>query len=167
MGPVLAAVYAERGQAALVFHGGGLDELSTTGPSTVWIAADGAVSETSFDPASLGLPRATLDDLRGGNPAHNAAVARAVLAGQAGPVRDIVLLNAAAAMAAAEGLGAVAAARTADPAATAAATGEALAKTLSEGLARTAAALDSGAATELLARWVEASSRLSASRSRG
>jgi anthranilate phosphoribosyltransferase len=167
MGPVLAAVYAERGQAALVFHGGGLDELSTTGPSTVWIAADGAVTETLFDPASLGLPRATLDDLRGGNPAHNAAVARAVLAGQAGPVRDIVLLNAAAAIAAAEGLGAVAAARTADPAATAAATSEALAKTLSEGLARTAAAIDSGAATELLARWVEASSRLSASRSRG
>ena len=92
------------------------------------------MTETSFDPASLGLPRATLDDLRGGNPAHNAAVARAVLAGQAGPVRDIVLLNAAAAIAAAEGLGAVAAARTADPAATAAATGEALAKTLSEGL---------------------------------
>ena len=44
-----------RGVAALVFHGGGLDELSTTGPSTVWVAADGAVTETSFDPAALGL----------------------------------------------------------------------------------------------------------------
>ena len=87
-------------------------------------------------------------------------MARAVLAGQAGPVRDIVLLNAAAAMAAAEGLGAVAAARTADPAATAAATGEALAKTLSEGLARAAAAIDSGAAAALLARWVDTSNRL-------
>src|SRR5262249_36310869 len=118
MGPVLAAVYAERGVTAMVFHGGGLDELSTTGPSTVWIGAGGAVTETSFDPASLGLPRATLDDLRGGDPAHNAAVARSVLAGQAGPVRDIVLLNAAAAITAAEGLGAVAAARhaSADPA---------------------------------------------------
>jgi anthranilate phosphoribosyltransferase len=167
MGPVLAGVYAARGVSALVFHGGVLDELSTTGPSTVWIAADGAVTETSFDPASLGLPRATLDDLRGGNPAHNAAVARAVLAGQAGPVRDIVLLNAAAAIAAAEGLGAVAAARTADPAATAAATSEALAKTLSEGLARTAAAIDSGAASELLARWVDTSSRLGTPRPRG
>ena len=93
---------------------------------------------------SLGLPRASLADLRGGDPAHNAAVVRAVLAGQAGPVRDIVLLNAAAAMAAADGLGAVAAARSADPAATAAATGEALAKALSEGLARAAAAVDSG-----------------------
>ena len=164
MGPVLAGVYAERGVSALVFHGGGLDELSTIGPSTVWIAADGTVTETSFDPASLGLPRASLDDLRGGNPAHNAAVARAVLAGQAGPVRDIVLLNAAAAVAAAEGLGAVAAARTVDPAATAAATGEALVKALSEGLARAAAAVDSGASATLLTRWVDTSSRLSATR---
>ncbi|HEX9040682.1 MAG TPA: anthranilate phosphoribosyltransferase [Trebonia sp.] len=167
MGPVLAGVYAARGVSALVFHGGGLDELSTTGPSTVWIAVDGSVTETSFDPASLGLPRATLDDLRGGAPADNAAVARAVLAGQPGPVRDIVLLNAAAAIAAAEGLGAVAAARTADPAATATATGEALAKTLSGGLARAAAAIDSGAATALLDRWVDASRRLSAARAGG
>src|SRR5215471_505728 len=72
MGSVLAGVYAARGVTALVFHGGELDELSTTGPSTVWIAADGVVTETAFDPASLGLPRATLDDLRGGDPAHNA-----------------------------------------------------------------------------------------------
>src|SRR6201994_1339984 len=95
MGPVLAGVYADRGVPALVFHGGGLDELTTTGPSTVWIAADGVVSETSFDPAVLGLARSTLADLRGGDPAHNASVARAVLAGEHGPVRDIVLLNAA------------------------------------------------------------------------
>jgi anthranilate phosphoribosyltransferase len=162
MGPVLAGVYAARGVTALVFHGGGLDELSTTGPSTVWIAADGTVTETSFDPASLGLPRATLDDLRGGDPAHNAAVTRAVLAGQAGPVRDIVLLNAAAAITAAEGLAMVAAARraSADPAAVAAAAGEALVMSLSEGLARAAAAVDSGAASALLARWVDVSSRL-------
>jgi anthranilate phosphoribosyltransferase len=167
MGPVLAGVYAARSAAALVFHGGGLDELSTTGPSSVWIAADGTVTETSFDPASLGLARATLDDLRGGDRAHNAAVARAVLAGQAGPVRDIVLLNAAAAIAAAEGLGSVTAARTADPRATAAATGEALAKTLSEGLARASAAVDSGAANELLARWIDTSGRLGAARADG
>jgi anthranilate phosphoribosyltransferase len=166
MGPVLAGVYATRGVAALVFHGGGLDELATTGPSTVWIAADGIVSETSFDPAVLGLARSTLADLRGGDPADNASVARAVLAGSAGAARDIVLLNAAAAMAAAEGLGTVAAARSADPAATAAATGEALAKALSEGLARAASAVDSGASAALLARWVDASNRLSTPRPR-
>jgi anthranilate phosphoribosyltransferase len=166
MAPVLAGVYAARGAAALVFHGGGLDELSTTAPSTVWVAADGAVSETSFDPADLGLPRATLADLRGGDPAHNASVARAVLAGEPGPVRDIVLLNAAAAMAAAGGLGAVAAARPDRPTG-ADTTAEALAKTLSEGLARAARAVDSGASAALLARWVDASNRLATPRQRG
>ncbi len=166
MGPVLAGVYAARGNTAMVFHGGGLDELTTTGPSTVWIAADGAVSETSFDPAVLGLAPSTLADLRGGDPAHNASVARDLLGGATGPVRDIVLLNAAAAMAAAEGLAAVAAARTADPAVTAAATGEALAKALSQGLARAAEAVDSGAASALLARWVDASNRLATPRPR-
>jgi len=167
MGPVLAGVYAARGVSALVFHGGGLDELTTTGPSTVWIAAEGTVSQTAFDPAALGLPRSTLADLRGGDPAHNAAVVRAVLAGDAGPVRDIVLLNAAAAIAAADGLGELTAARTADPDATAVATGEALVKVLSEGLARAAKAVDTGASAALLARWVEASNRLATPRQRG
>jgi anthranilate phosphoribosyltransferase len=165
MGPVLAGVYAARGAAALVFHGGGLDELTTTGPSTVWIAADGVVSQTSFDPAGLGLARSTLADLRGGDPAHNASVARSVLAGEPGPVRDIVLLNAAAAMAAADGLAAVDAARSAGQSATA--TGEALTKVLSEGLGRAAAAVDSGASAALLARWVDASNRLATPRPRG
>jgi anthranilate phosphoribosyltransferase len=162
MGPVLAGVYAARGNTALVFHGGGIDELTTTGPSTVWIAADGVVSQCAFDPAVIGLARSSLTDLRGGDPAHNASVVRSVLAGETGPIRDIVLLNAAAAMAAAEGLASVAAARTGDPAAA----GEALAKTLSEGLARAAAAVDSGAASALLARWVDASNRLATPRPR-
>src|SRR5262249_11992224 len=151
MSPVLADVYAGRGDSALVFHGGGLDELTTTGPSTVWIAANGGVSETSFDPAVLGLARSTLAHLRGGDPPYHPAVGRSLRGGDTGPVRDIVLLNAAAAMAAADGLGDVAAARSADTAATSAATGEALAKTLSEGLARAAKAVDSGASAALLA----------------
>jgi anthranilate phosphoribosyltransferase len=167
MGPVLAGVYAARGDTALVFHGDGLDELSTTGPSTVWVAADGTVSQTSFDPADLGLPPASLTDLRGGDPARNASAVRSVLAGDPGPVRDIVLLNAAAAMAAAEGLNAVAAARSADPPATAVATGDALTKALSDGLTRAAHAVDSGAAATLLARWVDASNRLATPRPRG
>jgi anthranilate phosphoribosyltransferase len=153
MGPVLAGVYAERGNSALVFHGDGLDELTTTGASQVWVVADGAVSLTGFDPAALGLPRATLDDLRGGDPAHNAGVVRAVLAGQQGPVRDIVLLNAAAAIVAGDGLAGVT-------------TGETLSKTLGEGLARAAEAVDSGAAERLLANWVDASNRLATPRPR-
>jgi anthranilate phosphoribosyltransferase len=166
MGPVLAEVYAGRGNTALVFHGGGLDELTTTGPSTVWVAADGVVTRTSLDPATLGIARSTLDDLRGGDPPHNASVVRSVLDGAAGPVRDIVLLNAAAAIAVADGLAAVVAARTPDPAVTAPATGEALAKSLSDGLARAAAAVDSGAAAGLLTRWVETSNRLATPRPR-
>ena len=165
MGPVLAEIYAARGNKALVFHGGGLDELTTTGPSTVWVAADGVVTETSFDPATLGIARSTLDDLRGGDPAHNASVVRAVLDGEAGPVRDIVLLNAAAAMAATDGLASVAAARSGSPD-TASATGEALAKALSDGLARAADAVDSGAASALLTRWVDTSNRLATPRPR-
>src|SRR5690348_15212055 len=91
MGPVLAGVLAGRGCSALVFHGNdGLDELTTADSSVVWVVHDGAVSETVFDPAALGLPRSRPGDLRGGDPAHNAAVARAVLAGQPGPVRDTV-----------------------------------------------------------------------------
>jgi len=164
MGPVLAGVYAERGNTALVFHGEGLDELTTTGPSTVWIAADGAVSATELNPTALGLPRCSLSDLRGGGPADNAAAVRALLAGETGPVRDIVLLNAAAAIAAADGLSAVTAARTADPVATAAGTGEALVKTLSAGLARGAEAIDSGAAAALLDHWAAASTRLASPR---
>jgi anthranilate phosphoribosyltransferase len=167
MGSVLAEAYAARGNTALVFHGGGLDELTTTGPSTVWIAADGTVSETSFDPDALGIARSSLADLRGGDPVHNAAAVRALLDGTAGrPVRDIVLLNAAAAIAVTDGLEAVVAARSADPAVTAAATGEALVKALSDGLARAAAAVDSGAGADLLARWTDASSRLSTSGAR-
>ena len=106
MGPVLAGVYAARGNTALVFHGGGLDELSTTGPSTVWIAADGAVSETSLDPVALGLPRGRafrpagrgLGAQRGGGPfpasgryragqGHRAAQRRGGDRGRRGPCR--------------------------------------------------------------------------------
>jgi anthranilate phosphoribosyltransferase len=184
MGPVLAGVYAERGESALVFHGdGGLDELSTTGPSTVWVACDGGVTVTSFDPAALGLPRASVSDLRGGDPAVNAAAVRAVLAGQAGPVRDIVLLNAAAAMTAARlgapgsdvgaGVGAGAGADSGSgsgagfgEAGVTCADSDSLTKALGDGLARAAAAVDSGATADLLDRWTQASNRLATPRPR-
>jgi anthranilate phosphoribosyltransferase len=150
MGAVLAGVLAARGCSALVFHGDdGLDELTTADTSTVWVVHDGTVSQTVLDPADLGLPRSRRGDLRGGDAAANAAVARTVLSGEPGPVRDTVVLNASAALAAAEGV----------PRA------EDLAGVLVGACARAAAALDSGAAQSLLDRWVAASQRLAAENS--
>ncbi|HEX4832230.1 MAG TPA: anthranilate phosphoribosyltransferase [Trebonia sp.] len=155
MGAVLAGVLATRGNTALVFHGGGLDELTTTGPSTVWVVAGGTVGVTELDPLSVGITRAALADLRGGDAAYNAAAARALLGGAPGPVRDIVVLNAAAGIAASEGLAAVGAAIRdgADVAG-------ALAEEIRAGIARASRAIDSGAAAGLLDRWAAASQRL-------
>ncbi len=95
--PLVVGVFQTRGATALVFRGDdGLDELSTTGHSHLWEVSRGSVTEHDLDPADVGIRRATLDDLRGGDAARNAAVVRSVLAGERGPVRDIVLLNAAA-----------------------------------------------------------------------
>jgi anthranilate phosphoribosyltransferase len=147
MGPVLAGVLAARRCSGLVFHGGdGLDELTTTAPSDVWIVYDGAVTPTTFDPADLGIARAAPADLVGGDPAHNAAVVRAFLDGSHGPARDVALLNAGAALAAEAGV---------------TGPGE-LVTALAEGYRRAAAAVDSGAAASLLDRWVQVSKRLSA-----
>ena len=145
MGPVLAGVLAGRGCSALVFHGDdGLDELTTAAASTVWVAHNGAVSQARLDPAGLGLARSRPGDLRGGDAAHNAGVVRSVLGGAQGPVRDTVILNAAAALAAAGGV----------PGA------DGLGTALADGCARAAAALDSGAAADLLDRWTGTSQRL-------
>ena len=143
LAPVVAQVLADRGADALVFRGeDGLDELTTTGPSAVWVVAAGQVREERFDPSSLGIPTAVLDDLRGGDAPHNAGMAREVLGGGRGPVRDAVLLNAAAALAAhAGGEGGVT-------------------ERLRAGRERAAQALDSGAAAALLDRWVEVSQEL-------
>jgi anthranilate phosphoribosyltransferase len=148
VGPILAGVLASRGCTALVFHGeDGIDELTTTAPSTVWIVHDGTVSQVSFDPADLGIPRSAPADLRGGDPAHNAAVVRAFLSGSPGPVREIALLNAGAALAAEAGV--------AGP--------DGLLTALADGYQKAAAAVDSGAAADLLDRWISASKRLAAS----
>jgi anthranilate phosphoribosyltransferase len=143
LAPVMAGVLAARGAEALVFRGeDGLDELTTTGPSTVWAVSGGSVTSSSFDPSSLGVPRATLEDLRGGDAALNAGVVRDLLAGKPGPVRDAVLLNAAAALAAY------------------AAVSGGLDDRLADGLARATQALDDGSAAGVLERWVEVSQRL-------
>ncbi|WP_394551894.1 anthranilate phosphoribosyltransferase [Agromyces sp. MMS24-JH15] len=95
--PLIVGVFQTRGATALVFRGDdGLDELSTTGHSHLWEVSGGTVKEHDLDPRDLGLPRAAIEDLQGGDAAHNAAIVREVLAGARGPVRDIVVLNAAA-----------------------------------------------------------------------
>lgn len=139
---LIAGVLADRGTSGLVFHGGdGLDELTTTTDSTVWLVREGTVRRTSFDPADVGLARSRPEELVGGGAAVNAAVVRETLEGRRGAVRDIVVLNAAAALLAEVGP---------DPDAR-------LAEQLLPHLQRAGAAIDSGAATGLLERWVRLS----------
>jgi anthranilate phosphoribosyltransferase len=138
---VMAQVLADRGTSALVFRGtDGLDELSVSAPSRVWVVAGGEVREDAVDPRELGIPAAADGALRGADAAHNAAVTRRLLDGETGAIRDAVLLNAAAAIVAVDGAG---------PGPVTAA--------LAAALPRAAAALDSGAAGAALADWVAAS----------
>jgi anthranilate phosphoribosyltransferase len=97
--PVIAGALAVQGRSALVARGDdGLDKLTTTGLSRLWVVHDGAASEVVFDPRSLGLAPVSLAELRGGDAAFNARVLRGLVEGEPGPVRDVVLLNAAAAL---------------------------------------------------------------------
>ncbi|HVV08780.1 anthranilate phosphoribosyltransferase [Amycolatopsis sp.] len=134
--PVMAGVFARRGTSALVVRGDdGLDEITTTTTTTVWVVRDGEVFEDHLDPAALGIPRATAEDLRGGDAEVNAEVVRELVAGKTGPVRDAVLINAAGALAAHRGFSG------------------SLTDDLRAGLDKAAKAIDSGAAAELLTRW--------------
>lgn len=140
MAPVMAGVFARRGVDAWVFRGDdGLDELTTTTTSSLWTVRRGVVTEVAVDPSDLGLPRGSLESLRGGDATHNADIVRAVLAGERGPVRDAVLLNSGAALAVYDDLDG------------------SVPERLSAGLARAEEALDSGAARAVLDRWVAAS----------
>jgi anthranilate phosphoribosyltransferase len=140
MAELMAGVFAARGNRGMVMHGDdGLDELTTTTTSTVWLYDDGQVTKTGLDPADLGLPRAQLPDLVGGDAAVNAQVVHELLAGKPGPIRDIVVLNAAA------GLVADAGPKPDD-----------LVGQLQGQLARADEAIGSGAAKEKLAEWVSA-----------
>lgn len=96
----LAHVLADLGSEAamVVSSADGLDELSVTGPNLVAELKQGTVSTYTLDPADLGLRRATLSDIRGGSAKDNAVITRNILAGQRSPRRDMVLLNAAAAL---------------------------------------------------------------------
>jgi anthranilate synthase/phosphoribosyltransferase len=100
----MAQVLAGLGsKGAIIVHGhGGLDELTTTGPNKISRLQDGQVLTETLDPADYGFGRATLQDLAGGTPEENAEITRTILSGQhAGPRRDVVVLNAAAALLAA------------------------------------------------------------------
>jgi anthranilate phosphoribosyltransferase len=101
--PLVVGVFQTRGATALVYRGDdGIDKLTTTGHSHIWEVSRGFVTEHDLNPIELGIPVADISALLGADPEHNAKVARAVLAGEAGPVRDIVLLNAAAGISAFE-----------------------------------------------------------------
>ena len=150
MAPLMAGVLAARGTSALVFRGqDGLDELTTSGPSDVWLTDGGTVRQVVLDPAELDIPSAGVEQLRGADASYNAQVVLDVLGGATGPVRDAVLLNAAAALVAARG------ALPAD--------GPGLAQAMREELVRAAESVDSGAAADVLRRWVAATSASPAS----
>lgn len=137
---VIAGVFARRGSSALVFRGDdGLDELTTTTTSTVWVVREGEARRESLDPADLGIARSRADDLRGGDVEFNAQAVRDLVAGRPGPVRDAVLLNAGAALAAVDNVHGP------------------LTEAVRHGYGRAAAAVDSGAAERTLERWVEIS----------
>jgi anthranilate phosphoribosyltransferase len=147
MAPVMAGVLAARGASALVFRGDdGLDELSTSVPSTVWVVADGVVTEARVDPAALGISPPAPDALRGADPAYNAAVARRLFEGEKGAVRDAVVLNAAAAL--------VALNRSNDP----------LDARLEAAMQTAGKSLEDARAAQILERWVQVSSELVSSR---
>lgn len=140
MAPVMAGVFARRGVDAWVFRGDdGLDELTTTTTSSVWMVRDGEVEEARIDPGKLDIAPATAEDLRGGDTAYNAEVVRRLLDGERGPVRDAVVLNAGAALA-------IHGRFEGEPH-----------EQLATGIARAAEALDSGAAKGVLERWIAVS----------
>ena len=111
-----------------------MDELTTTGISTVYDVKDGQVRETHLDPAAHGLDRAKPNDLAGGDAEESAEIARGILSGESGPRRDVVVLNAGAALEVAGFAG-----------------------SLDEGMATAARSIDDGHAATTLDQWVEAS----------
>ena len=131
---VLGALGATR---AWVVHGDGLDEITTTGPTQVAEWRDGGLRLFNITPEAVGLPRSALADLRGGDPAHNALALRALLHGALGAYRDVVLLNAAAALLVSERV-----------------------ETLREGVDLAGHAIDSGAAARALDLMIEVTNTL-------
>ena len=144
---LIAEVMAERGTRGMVFYGhGGLDELTTADTSRVFLINHGREREYLLDPLDLGIPRCDLEELVGGDPEVNARVLRETLGGKNGPVRDIVLLNAAAALLSFEGPD----------------VDRDVTEQLEPLLARAAAVIDDGSALRRLDDWVALTRRLDA-----
>ena len=133
LGPLAEVLGLLGATRAWTVHGQGLDELTTTGETEVAEWKDGAVRRFTVTPEDAGLPRASIEALRGGDAEENALALQNLLAGQAGAYRDIVLLNAAAALVVAD-----------------------RADDLAEGAAQAAAVIDDGRAAKALADLVEA-----------
>lgn len=133
----LAGVFAERGTRAYVVRGeDDVDEITTSGPTYLLEARGGVVMPRHLLPIEMGVPAARPEDVAGADPNRNAAIAKAVLAGEKGPPRDIVAVNAAAALSLAG-----------------------LAEDIPEGLERALESIDSGNAAQVLSKWVEVSNR--------
>ncbi|MFI8595760.1 anthranilate phosphoribosyltransferase [Rothia koreensis] len=136
--PLMADVFARRGDHALVFTGPlNLDELSLIGPTQMWEAHDGHITESVIEVADLDLPSNTLADITGKDAQFNAEVIQRVMAGESGPIRDTVVLNAAAGLVAAEK-------EASSP----------LTDRLNAAISRAQDALDSGRAEEVLTSWI-------------
>ena len=140
---IMAEVLAGRGFRMLVVRGDdGLDEITTTTTTQAWLVSDGSVRPERIDPTRLGIAPCRPDELVGGDAAANATAVRTVLSGAPGPLRDTVLLNAAAAIAAFRGFS------------------DDLHADLATAMDAAATAVDSGAAADLLTRWVSRSAEL-------
>ena len=142
MFPIVAEVLRERGVDALVFRGkDGLDEISLSAPSELYLIGKHESKLVEIDPITWGIVRSPVESLRGGNAAENAEHLREILAGKLGPMRDVVLLNSAAALIAFDGVD----------------IRESIDKRFGEALEKSSEAIDSGRATALLNLWVERS----------
>jgi anthranilate phosphoribosyltransferase len=147
MHPVTAEVLATRGVDGFVFRGDdGLDEITLTTSTTLITIGSGKMEKSTIDPKDFGIAYSPLSAIRGGDPRENARITRAVFAGERGAYRDAVVLNAAAAIAAFRGE------QEKNPI-----------ERIADGVKAAIQAIDSGAATHLLARWLELTQKLATS----
>ena len=143
--PLAVGLFQQRGATALVYRGeDGIDKITTTGHSKVFEVSRGSVTEHDFDPREVGFAYSSIDDIRGGTPDENAALARTVLAGEKNAARDIILLNSAA--------GLVAHRLSKNPAER----DRSFVERMAEAVEVSAQSIDSGAASAKLDAWVAA-----------